>query len=473
MWSSALKLLGGILVTFAVVWALVLGWWQSNDYEPGRIDLALYLGALPFALVGGFLLLRGFIDHLQTPVSAAKPAIGEVVDDDPLAPSRAQSDAAERSFSLCLVDAFVEAPGGTSVDEILSAIDSGKRPGPSSSLVDESGFPVFVGDVPGLDIDAFKEKFSAVIGDCRPCFDRDVDFRALALLDGVMTKAHESVMRLLAPGGEGIRLKVIWLVPKRWSVECFPALRSWIQENYWSALRTSDLEISIFPIGRESEALLRLDQVILDVNRDRSAQDLVLIVAADSFIDEIGLAALEHSGKLFSPRHQNQKIPGEAAVALLLATKEILGHLGTEDAISVSRVAFGVRDKSVEAGGRIGGRLLGELVCGLVETGGLEPADVKLVVSDTDHRAGYVTELLEGLGQNFQHLDPIGDCQAIGAVNGATGPVGELIALACARTHVLSLNAPVLCLSNQDEKNRAVLLATPFVANGDPEPCTT
>lgn len=473
MWSSALKLLGGILFTFAVVWALVLGWWQSNDYEPSRIDLALYLGALPFALVGGFLLLRGFIDHLKTPVSIKKPTVREIFDDDPLAHSRAQSDAAERSFSLCLVDAFVEAAGGASVDEILSAIDSGKRPGPSLHLVDESGFPVFVAEVPDLDIDAAKDKLASINNAGQSGFNRDSDYRALALLDGVMAKVQENVMPLLAQGENGFRLKVIWLVPERWSVECFPDLRNWMQENFWPTLKKSDLEISLFPIARESDALLHLDQAVLDVNRDLSAQEVVLIVAASSFVDDFEIAARESSGKLFSPRNQSQKIPGEAAVALLLAHKEIVGQLGVEEVVNVGRVAFGVRDKSLEAGGRIGGKLIGELIHGLVETGGLEPADIKSVVSDTDHRAGYVTELLDGLGPNFQHLDPIGDCRTIGTANGAIGPVGELIALACARAHVLSLSAPVLCLSNQDEKNRAVLLAMPFVANGDLEPRTT
>jgi hypothetical protein len=98
MWPSVFKVLGGSLLTFAIIWGLVLAWWQSNDYEPSRVDLALYLGALPFALVGGYFLLRGFIDHLKAPPPAEKPATPSVVDDDPLAGARARTAAAERTF---------------------------------------------------------------------------------------------------------------------------------------------------------------------------------------------------------------------------------------------------------------------------------------------------------------------------------------------------------------------------------------
>src|SRR5574343_989071 len=107
MWSKALKVLGASLLTFALVWALVLGWWQSNDHEPSRMELGLYLAALPLALVGGFLLLRGFIDHLKAdPESAAVPH-APVRDDDPLALASAKMAAAERGFTIALADAFV------------------------------------------------------------------------------------------------------------------------------------------------------------------------------------------------------------------------------------------------------------------------------------------------------------------------------------------------------------------------------
>jgi hypothetical protein len=85
MWPSLFKVLGGSLLTFALVWALVLGWWQSNDHQPGKLGIGLYLAALPLALVGGYLLLRGFIDHLKTPVAIQNAEVPGAHDDDPLA----------------------------------------------------------------------------------------------------------------------------------------------------------------------------------------------------------------------------------------------------------------------------------------------------------------------------------------------------------------------------------------------------
>jgi len=48
MWPSLFKVLGGSLLTFALVWALVLGWWQSNDHQPGKLEIGLYLAACPW-----------------------------------------------------------------------------------------------------------------------------------------------------------------------------------------------------------------------------------------------------------------------------------------------------------------------------------------------------------------------------------------------------------------------------------------
>jgi len=128
MWPNGLKLLGGCLLTFALVWGLVLGWWQSNDHAPSQLDLGLYLVVLPLALVGGFLLLRGFIDHLKKPPEALPRPESGLRDEDPLALATAKTAAAERAFTLGLIDAFIVTAGGDTVDDTLAALADGKRP---------------------------------------------------------------------------------------------------------------------------------------------------------------------------------------------------------------------------------------------------------------------------------------------------------------------------------------------------------
>lgn len=197
MWPTVFKVLGGSLLTLAIVWGLVLAWWQSNDYAPSTIDLVLYLGAIPLALIGGYWLLRGFIEHLKAPLPVAKPNVQSAVDDDPLSGARARTAAAERSFSLCLVDAWLNVPAGASADDVVAALEAGKPPEPSAQLTDEAGFPVFVAEVKDIDADGMAERLLAEADPFRQFADQPGMVRALALLDDVLEKAHGQVNALL------------------------------------------------------------------------------------------------------------------------------------------------------------------------------------------------------------------------------------------------------------------------------------
>ncbi|WP_428828259.1 hypothetical protein ACLIKD_10330 [Azonexus sp. IMCC34842] len=471
MRSSLFRILGGSLLTFAIVWALVLAWWQSNDYEPSKVDLALYLGALPLALVGGYLLLRGFIEHIKAPppvVSSTAPS--SVSDDDPLAGARAKTAAAERTFSLCLVETCMTLPAGASDEEVLSAIEAGKRPGPSARLSDDAGFPVFLAEVQDIDVDAMTERLSEDVGPIRQLADQPSMVRALALLDGTMVRARESVEAIFAQSAEKLRLHLLCLVPADCNPAHFPGMRIWLQLNYWSRLDKADLDITLLPAANEADALRQVDEIILRANRDPSPNELVLIVGAVSAVDELTVESWAASNRLFSAQHQDRRIPGEGAIALLFATRHLVEGLHLDGASVISRVSHGARDKSLDAGGRIGGKLITQLVAGLLDVTTIDSTQIKSAVFDSDHRANHVAEAMEGLGEAFEHLDPAKDCLAIGTVNGALSPIGSLVALACARAKVLADQAPVLCVSNQHELDRAVLLAMPFVAANKTEP---
>jgi len=473
MWATVFKVLGGSLLTFALVWALVLGWWQSNDYQPGRLDLALYLGALPLAFVGGYLLLRGFIEHLKAPPAAAKPELPAMRDDDPLAAASARTVAAERGFNICLLDGFVTVAAGESADEVLAAINDGQRPEPSFRLSDESGFPVFLAEVQDLDIDGMREKIAADAAPIREFAEREEIARTLALLDRLLGQVQERLIPLLDQGAETLKLRVVWLLPANWDPSQLTNLRAWLQLNYWPHRDRSRLEIVLVPVVNEVEAMRQLDEINLRTNRDPSDAELTLLLGAVSAVDEQTVESRAASNQLFSATHQDRKIPGEGAVGLLLASRATVERFELPEVAVLSRVSMGVRDKPVDAGGRIGGKLIEQLVAGLLDVSAVDNAQVKTALLDADHRASRVAEAMEGLGQTFEHFDPIKDCLAVGTVNGDLSPIGSLIALACARTKVLATEAPVLCLSNQHERDRAVLLAMPFIAQPNTKPNRT
>ena len=465
MWPTLLKVLGGSLLTFALVWALVLGWWQSNDYQPNRLELGLYLAALPLALVGGFLLLRGFIDHLKAPSEAPATPVPGLRDEDPLAKASAQTAAAERSYTLGLIDAFVVTAGGDSVDDTLAALEAGKRPEPSSRLSDESGFPVFAAEVAALDVDAMAEHLAE--SPLQPLSEREQVVRTLALLERVVEASSERLRGLLEQAGESACLHIAWVVPAAWREFDLLALKGWLQAAWGLALPEGRTEIIVVPATHELDALRVLDETVLRLNRDPGRSEVSLVIGATSAVDEESVVQWDAAGRLFSSLHQQRQIPGEGAVALLLAGQALIDRLALSDGVSFSRLATAGRDKPVDAGGRISGKLVEQLVSGLLDVTGIEPAAIKASLLDTDHRASHLTEALEGLGSHFAHLDPIKDCLALGTASGSVAPIGGLAALACARAKVLATEAPVLCISNQHPVERGVLLAMPYPLQSD------
>ncbi|MCH2221900.1 MAG: hypothetical protein MK097_16485, partial [Dechloromonas sp.] len=321
MRSTALKIIGGSLLTLALVWALVLGWWQSNDYEPSKLDLGLYLVALPLALVGGYLLLRGFIDHLKSPAMSVPPQAPSLRDDDPLALAAEKSEAAERSFAIGVIDGFVVTSVGASADEVLAAVEEGKRPEPSSRLTDESGFPVFLAEVPDLDADAMRE-----LAQLEKLSSQESIMRSFSLLERLLETVSERLPDILERAGDAIALRAVWIVPAAWKNKDFQVMKAWLQAGLSSLPEKLRPEISMVPVTGELEALRVLDDINLRINRDPSSQELTLLLGAVSDVDEQGVAQRAVNNRLFTSGHQQRQIPGEGGFAMLLASKALIAR---------------------------------------------------------------------------------------------------------------------------------------------------
>jgi peptidoglycan L-alanyl-D-glutamate endopeptidase CwlK len=119
--------IGGCLMATAFVWGLVLGWWQppATSRRPSTWP---HLGALPLALIGGYFLLRGFIDHLALQPVAA-PAGAATLDKAPRR-TRRQGAAAEGPQPVPARCLHGHA-GRAFRAALLAAIASGERRGPA------------------------------------------------------------------------------------------------------------------------------------------------------------------------------------------------------------------------------------------------------------------------------------------------------------------------------------------------------
>lgn len=462
MLANVLKIVGASILAIAIIWALVLGWWQANDYQPSSFELLLYLGALPLALIGGFLLLKGFIDHIKNPPAPSEPQNPETIDNDPLASAAAKTAAAERGYSIALIGASVATASGMSSSEILDAVAAGKRPEPDAELLDEAGFPVFSARVERLDADVLGEWLAAHQDTLPKHFLDGEPVRALALLDMLLPAALDDARNLMDKNKPETRLRIQWLVPSSWERDHYPALLAWLRDSYLAEFDKTRFEASVRPVGTEVDVLKEIDELILAAKREQLEHDIHLIVGANSHIGESTVQTWSDQNRLFTANRQSGQIPGESAICLLFTGTPEDGVITPDESVRVSRISSARRDKSADAGGRVGSALLEQLIGGVLTIRGIDAADVKKIVSDGDHRDTRVTELMTAVGQQFKELDPMADCHSIGIACGTTSPLGGLLALACSRDKVLAEGGSVVCISNQDAIARAVLVVEPF-----------
>ncbi|MCB4359518.1 hypothetical protein [Quatrionicoccus australiensis] len=434
--------------------------------------MLLYLFFLPFALIGGFLLLRGFIEHLKAPFPDEAP-IKEITDDDPLVSAKAKTSAAERTFSICLIGAWLNTASGKTAAEILENIDAGVRPEPSEKQKDDDGFPVFLADVKDLDIDKFTETLTSENEGLSALSANTQVTRLLALLNSILPDAEMQTRAQLKKAPANARLNIHWLVPSNIESNHFPAMRSWLNDKHLSEIDKSRVEIMMTPITSEAGALRQVDELVLKTNREKLDDNLILLIAATSAVDEASINSLSIRKRLFSASNQNGQIPGESAVCLLFSSHKTATSHAIDDVVVMSRVSHASRDKSVNAAGKTNGTLIGHLVDGLLNVHSLEASGIQALVSDSDHRANHICEVLAGIESNFEHLDPMKDCLATGTVTGSNLSTGSLLALVCAREKVLMTEGPVLCISNQHDTERAALLTMPFIAKLSTETTST
>lgn len=472
MRSVVVKTLLGSFLVLAIIWALILGWWQSNDFSPSPGEMLLYLLGVPLALIVGYLLLQGFIEHLKKPLEVAAPGAPAARDDDPLARAGAASDAAERNWSLSLLASHVSLASGKSAAEALAAVAEGRRPAPSSRLQDDEGFPAFVAEVADLDVDELTEQLQATQPALVQVDESPAFVRALGLLDSVIDAVRNDIDPLREANPESFHLSVLCLLPETWEPALMPMLRQYLGDRLANEVPGVAAEIMVLQAKNEVDALRQLDAAIVRCNRDPLDDEFLLVLGTVSAVDEDCIAQWAGQGRLFTAACQDGSIPGEGAVALLLTRQATVDRLQRDNALTVSRLVHGSRDKRLDAGGRIGGKLIAGLFGSLLETTATDPANLNAVLLDTDHRAAYMTEALEGLGEGIAHLDPLKDVLAIGLVAGSLSPVGGLLALAAASARSLAENAPVLCLSNHHPLERAMLLVRPAPA-GDTETSTS
>lgn len=446
----------GSLLAAALLWALVLGWWQSNDYQPTTDDLWLHMVALPLALLGGFWLIRGFIDHLRRPVAA--PSSDAPIDvEDPLAATASRTAEAERQWQVRMLASAVATAYGDSAEDVLAALSEGPSPQPDPELSDNDGFPVLSVRYPDLPVAEFADR----LAEEAPALHQRSDertLRRLALLMRLVETMAPGIAEQLQDAAPASTLRVTLLRDGPAPAEEL----AWLQAQCAASAPDGRCRTETQVVTSEGAVLTFLDELILRLNRAPS-DDLHLVLAANSWLDSAPVAHLASRGQLFSARNQHGVIAGEAAVGLLVGSPRSTAA-GTEPSRLMSRTAHAQRDAPLRATGPSKAQLLENLAAAVLATHRIAPDQVMGVISDTDHRPAHTVELMQAVTAHFPELDASTDCFCAGKATGHAAPFGPLFALALGDTLSEQLDAPVLVISNAHAVERGALLLAPAPA---------
>lgn len=207
---------------------------------------------------------------------------------------------------------------------------------------------------------------------------------------------------------------------------------------------------------------------------------LLLLLVADTALDEACIAQWQARGELFTSQHQRGRVPGEAAVGLLLANPAwdawcrqpstpfpsgALPMQAGEDIGTCPQMWWpqqALRARSADVIGRVDGLCTQGLLQGVVQRLSL-PADGDwLLVSDGDHRASRTAEVFEALLAVRPQADPVLSVVRVGDGCGDVGLARSLVSVALASA-ALRQGEPVavaLALMVQDAWQRVVVPLT-------------
>ena len=411
------------MAVIGICWVAAVGYWRGANRIPSTIDAVWLMLALPLALLTALWYGRRVIAK-PAPAAATAPTAAPV----PAAP--AEPPGINLLYSACRV------PHGDSADALAAALERGDaRAILDPVLTGDDGYPVMSARTKGAHPDAVLEWLQAAGVD--PALFNDEQLRALSLGADLATELAGAA---LDGHGEAPSLRLLTLLPAAWGAEQRRAagqfLSAALAEGGWPAQRTEVLDMP----GGAGAALAALAA---------GNSPLSLLLACASHIGDDSLAAWSDALTVYTAAHQQGLIPGEGAAGLLAGPGQ--------GALSMHSLS-GRRATSADISRKPDASLLCELAAKLMAPGA---AKVGAIVADTGHRTSRVMELMALARTAAPHIDTGTGLLCIGRATGTCGDAAVLAALALAATRAAQLDAPVLCVSNEDEFQRCVILVRP------------
>jgi hypothetical protein len=449
------------LVITALVWAVVVWRWQQTQRAVGMRDMAVYLVALPVLLVCGVLALRWAwrrAAHVQVAAALAASA-------QPLAVAAASVATGEAHGAMHVLAQGVACAGADDAAAALNLLTDAPPAQLDPLLRDADGMGVFTRRCAQVDADG-PDRAVALVHRCIEPVLRTLrhlsDAAQASLPPDEPAPAHPTLIVPRKPQRARPVLHVLWGLSETAdsSARATTASMAAASVKAWSRqLGGFDWQLDLLPVPSGEALLLQAEQRLL-TGCGEARDEMVLVIAAESSLDETLVERLDAAGQLYTARRQGGVMPGEAAAALLLAAPS--RDDGAMREVLLHRLSTQRRDTSADGAGRVSATALADTLRRAIAATGLDSATLALVVADTDMRSSRIGELFDALQIVGPHLAAADMCRCTGAAVGAVGVASAPLALALAATHVQQRHEATLMLSHSDPFQRlAVVLSAP------------
>jgi hypothetical protein len=464
---------------FALVWGVTLWRWDSTHRLIETRDVVLYLFFLPVCAWLVVLLARWAWNSSAHKASAAPAGAAAAAPAVAAAPSAAEQ---ERAWSFAVLWHGLHTSAAADAAGTAAALAGGQqRPQLDPALRDPDGLPVLSGRAEGVDgaVDALKAEWAQLVLPAQltaaqaartQAASQDAQtpwLRAAALLQLQWHATLAQLDEVLPPPRSDAaappripRLAVRCGVPAHWPQGQRSVVEQWLLQSLKQ--RRAELAgvaaVTVQPLESGEELLSAGEQQLVMWRREQ-IDGLLLLLCADSTLDEQQLERWAAAQQLLSGPRTEGRVPGEAAAAVMLAAGAWPAEAA--DKPHLQRMALMRRDKPADAAGRISSETAERVLADSLKAAQLPSDKLAALVSDADLRPRTMRELTGALLPAAEHLQLGEDVLCLGTACGELGIARPLCLLSLAAAQATQLKQPVAVLAVAPAHERLALLVQP------------
>ncbi|HRN61119.1 MAG TPA: hypothetical protein PLF73_01490 [Luteimonas sp.] len=471
--GKLLRGFGWLLLTFLLVWALVIGYWRLAGVAPDLRDLVLYLGVLPLGVFAVLALLRRGLDSARRKKSAVDTEAG----DDGSADAASASPPREPALPLGILAAALRLPAGSDAAALVRSLAEPVAPDLHDRLKDGSGFPVFASWAEDVDVDMAEQALDAARARSPRAPER-LDPEQLRAIGLLLPVAQDLLQQIVAgdwltppaapaanagrPAPPPVLVQARLFLPADWPAAVGALVMACLEDEAQACdIPAAQWSLALVPAASADEIWRDLATIAAQPAASAASAPIHLLLACHSQLGERSVQRLDQGGRLFSSQRPEGLVPGEGAAGLLLLAGDADEQFAATPRAVLRAHASASQGVSWQARAAIAqtGELLERLLQRVPDTA---RADVEALVRNADLRRSRATAVAGFAGQVLDHLDTDTNCLSTGSACGHVGIVSPLALLALAAEKAAADAARVLALAVAEPDQRALALVLPF-----------